>query len=84
MHLLARYTLLMYDAAAAGLETYLFYPPAGNATLSPMGKMLSAAKKWADTTPVQQRGVHLATTGLLLDYFSGTNTTVNFCRMLAV
>ena len=68
------YTLLMYDAAAAGLESYLFYPPAGNTTLSPMGVMLSSAKKWADNTPTQQRGVHLATTGLLMDYFAGTCT----------
>lgn len=66
------YTLLMYDTAAAGLEVYLFYPQ--NTTLSPMGTMLSAAKKWADTTPIPDRGVHLATTGLLMDYFAGWET----------
>ena len=72
------FNTLMSDAALVGFESWLFYParlPGGaNATLSPMGRMFSATKKWAAATPAAERGVHLSTVAIFLDVFSGWET----------
>ena len=78
------YTLLMYDAATTGFEVYYYYPPPNQTKLSPIGRMQARAKSWAEANPPATRGVHVATTGFLLDFLSGWETPCSVSRLTPV
>jgi hypothetical protein len=65
------YSLIMYDTATAGFEVY-YYQPTNRSLLTPIGRIQARAKNWADShMPIAQRGVHIASAGILLDYLAG-------------
>lgn len=64
------YTLMSYDTATAGFEVY-YYSPVNKSLLTPIGRIQARAKTFAEAHPLSERGVHIASTAILLDYFAG-------------
>lgn len=64
------YVRSRYDTATAGFEVY-YYSPVNRSMLTPIGRIQARAKTFADTHPLSERGVHITSTAILLDYFAG-------------